>query len=106
MTWLVQAAAAVAPAQEMASFASAPAFADAPDDAAPGAFATLMRGLDGVGGELDAAESAMAAVAAGKPVALHEAMISLERASIDVQTFIQVRNKLVESFQDLMRMQM
>jgi flagellar hook-basal body complex protein FliE len=45
-------------------------------------------------------------LAAGKPVELHEVMISLEKARLSVQTFVQVRNKLVESYQDLMRMQM
>jgi flagellar hook-basal body complex protein FliE len=33
-------------------------------------------------------------------------MISMERARLDVQTFVQVRNKLIESYQDLMRMQL
>jgi flagellar hook-basal body complex protein FliE len=32
-------------------------------------------------------------------------MIKLERARISVQVFVQVRNKVVESYQDLMRMQ-
>ena len=53
-----------------------------------------------------AAETAMRDLASGKPVELHDVMISLERARISVQTFVQVRNKLVESYQDLMRMQL
>ncbi len=84
------------------------AIADEPAaDAAPTAFAQLMqRGLSEVGESVGAAETAMRDVAAGKPVELHEVMISLERANIGVQTFMQIRNKLVESYQDLMRMQM
>jgi len=53
-----------------------------------------------------AAEKAMTDLAAGKPVELHEVMITMEKARLGVQTFLQVRNKLVESYQDLMRMQM
>jgi len=53
-----------------------------------------------------AAETAMQSLASGRPVELHEVMISLERARLSVQTFVQVRNKLIESYQDLMRMQL
>jgi flagellar hook-basal body complex protein FliE len=31
-------------------------------------------------------------------------MVGIERARIGVQTFVQVRNRLIESYQDLMRM--
>jgi flagellar hook-basal body complex protein FliE len=55
---------------------------------------------------VSAAERAMSDLSAGKPVELHEVMISLERAQISVQTFVQVRNKLVEAYLDLMRMQL
>jgi len=47
----------------------------------------------------------MRALAAGRPVELHEVMIGLERARMSVQVFVQVRNRLVEAWQDLMRMQ-
>jgi flagellar hook-basal body complex protein FliE len=71
------------------------------------AFARLFsQGLGEVNSSVSAAERAMSDLAAGKPVELHEVMISLERAQISVQTFVQVRNKLVEAYQDLMRMQL
>ena len=78
----------------------------------PGAFAGLMQqglmqqGLGELNASVGAAENAMHALAAGQGVELHDVMISLERARISVQTFVQVRNKLVESYQDLMRMQL
>ena len=73
----------------------------------PGAFANvLQRELGDLNANLGAAEKAMSDLAAGKPVELHEVMISLERARIGVQTFVQIRNKLIESYQDLMRMQL
>lgn len=72
-----------------------------------GGFARLMdRELGDVNANVAAAESAVRALANGERVELHDVMISLERARLSVQTFVQVRNKLVESYQDLMRMQM
>jgi|KBSMisStandDraft_5_1062788.scaffolds.fasta_scaffold1833263_2 flagellar hook-basal body complex protein FliE len=66
----------------------------------------LQHGLNEVGSSMQSAELGMSALAEGKPVEIHQVMINLERAQLSVQTFIQIRNKLVESFQDLMRMQM
>jgi flagellar hook-basal body complex protein FliE len=75
--------------------------------AGPGMFANLVRsGISEVNSSLSAAEHGMAAMAAGKPVELHEVMIHLERARLSVQTFVQVRNSLIGSYQDLMRMQL
>lgn len=50
------------------------------------------------------AEAGLRDLAAGRPVELHTLMIGLERARLGVQAFVQVRNRLVESYQDLMRM--
>jgi len=41
----------------------------------------------------------------GKNVSLHQAMISMEEASVSFQLMVEVRNKLLESYQELMRMQ-
>jgi flagellar hook-basal body complex protein FliE len=41
----------------------------------------------------------------GQDVALHETMISIEEASLSFQLMVEVRNKLLESYQELMRMQ-
>jgi flagellar hook-basal body complex protein FliE len=79
----------------------------APGASAPGRLAGLfeqqMRELDG---QVAAAEDGVRALAAGRPVELHDVMIALERGRLAVQTFVQVRNRLVESYQDLMRMQL
>jgi flagellar hook-basal body complex protein FliE len=72
-----------------------------------GGFADLVQGgLADLNASVGAAESAMRDLAAGKTGELHELMISLERARISVQTFVQVRNKLIDSYQELMRMQL
>lgn len=46
-----------------------------------------------------------AQLAAGDPVELHEVMLAQDQASLSLQLAIQVRNKLVEAYQDVMRMQ-
>jgi flagellar hook-basal body complex protein FliE len=44
--------------------------------------------------------------AAGDPNAnLHEVMVSLQKANVSFQEMIQVRNKLVSAYQDVMNMQ-
>jgi len=43
--------------------------------------------------------------AAGAPVDVHQVMIALEQASTALQLTVQVRNKLVEAYQDILRTQ-
>lgn len=61
--------------------------------------------LGQVNQDLAAAETSLQKLAAGEPIELHDVMISLETARISVQTMIQVRNRLVEAYQEVMRMQ-
>ena len=49
------------------------------------------------------AKDAVAGLTSGPP--LHHAMIAGEEASIAFQLMVEVRNKLLESYQELMRMQ-
>ena len=51
------------------------------------------------------ASSAMEGVLTGQNVPLHQAMIAMEEASVSFQLMVEVRNKLLESYQELMRMQ-
>ncbi len=44
-------------------------------------------------------------LALGKDVEMHDVMIAAEQASVAVQLTMQIRNKLVESYQEVMRMQ-
>jgi flagellar hook-basal body complex protein FliE len=52
-----------------------------------------------------AAGDAIAGLMSGKNVSLHQAMISMEEASVSFQMMVEVRNKLLDSYQELMRMQ-
>lgn len=42
----------------------------------------------------------------GKDISLHDAMISVQEASLSFQLMVEVRNKLLDSYKELMRMQM
>lgn len=52
-----------------------------------------------------AAGDAVEGVLSGQNVPLHQAMIAMEEASVSFQLMVEVRNKLLESYQELMRMQ-
>ncbi|WP_456388182.1 flagellar hook-basal body complex protein FliE [Desulfolithobacter sp.] len=51
------------------------------------------------------ADKAVQEVHAGGEKNLHEAMIALEQADISVRYLVQVRNKMLEAYQEVMRMQ-
>jgi flagellar hook-basal body complex protein FliE len=73
---------------------------------APSGFADVfVQQLGKVNTDVAVAESSLQKLAAGEPIDLHDVMIALETARIGVQTMVQVRNRMVEAYQDLMRMQ-
>lgn len=51
------------------------------------------------------ADRASEQIAAGETKNLHEAMIKLEEADISLRLMVQIRNKAVEAYQEIMRMQ-
>lgn len=51
------------------------------------------------------ANDAITGLLSGKNVSLHQAMISMEEANVSFQMMVEVRNRLLESYQELMRMQ-
>ncbi len=44
-------------------------------------------------------------LAMGESAPLHETMIALEKADISLRLFVEVRNKVVEAYREVMRMQ-
>lgn len=50
------------------------------------------------------AEQAGADLAAGKVTDLHQAMIMTEKADLALQLAVQVRNKVLDAYQEIMRM--
>jgi flagellar hook-basal body complex protein FliE len=53
----------------------------------------------------DNADSKVAALATGQDVELHEVMLALETESMAMSLITQVRNKAVEAYQEVSRMQ-
>jgi flagellar hook-basal body complex protein FliE len=54
---------------------------------------------------LQDAEGSALKVVAGDTGSLHQAMIALEKADISFRALLQVRNKVLEAYQEIMRMQ-
>ena len=53
----------------------------------------------------NAATAAVDGLQSGQPVPLHQAVIAMEEANVSFQLMVEVRNKLLDSYQELMRMQ-
>ena len=51
------------------------------------------------------ADEAIAKVQMGNTVNIHEAMVALEQAGISFRALMQVRNKILDAYQEVMRMQ-
>jgi flagellar hook-basal body complex protein FliE len=71
-----------------------------------GSFQNLLTNFVGeVNTQQSAANDAITGLLSGKNVSLHQAMISMQEASVSFQMMVEVRNKLLDSYQELMRMQ-
>jgi len=53
----------------------------------------------------DQADELVSRVAAGDLDAVHQAMVAMEKASLALDFTVQVRNKVIEAYQELMRTQ-
>ncbi|BCA79105.1 flagellar hook-basal body complex protein FliE [Desulfuromonas sp. AOP6] len=71
-----------------------------------GGFAqTLKEVLDQTNQSQLNADKAVERLHTGEAQSLHEVMISLEEADISMRLMVQMRNKVVEAYQEIMRMQ-
>jgi flagellar hook-basal body complex protein FliE len=66
---------------------------------------TIKSALSGVNDLQVKADAIAGQLAVGDPVEVHQAMIAMQKASMSLQFTIQVRNKVVEAYQEIMRMQ-
>ncbi len=62
--------------------------------------------LQALNDSLQRADAAAMSFALGEPVPVHEMMISIEQARMAMQLAVEVRNRSVEAYQELMRMQL
>jgi flagellar hook-basal body complex protein FliE len=58
-----------------------------------------------VNAKQNASMEAVQSLQSGGNVSLHQAVIAMEEASVSFQLMVEVRNKLLESYQEMMRMQ-
>lgn len=84
--------------------ATAPAAAPAADGTG---FADLLaQGVTKLDTDVQQAESLLQNLAAGRDVPVHDLMIAMEHAKLDLQFAVEVRNRAVEAYQEFMRMQL
>jgi flagellar hook-basal body complex protein FliE len=85
---------------------SSPSFAGVFDSSGGRSFSDFLGGMvHEVNAKQAAAGQAVQGVLNGENVPLHQAMLSVEEASVSFQLMVEVRNKLLDSYQELMRMQ-
>ncbi|MGD0060182.1 MAG: flagellar hook-basal body complex protein FliE [Verrucomicrobiia bacterium] len=65
----------------------------------------LGKAVQEVNSKQSAASDAINGLLSGQNVSLHQAMISMQEANVSFQLMVEVRNKLLDSYQELMRMQ-
>lgn len=65
----------------------------------------IERAIGEVDAKLQAADSEKTKVLTGESNNLHQAVIAMQEANVAFTLMVEVRNKLVESYQELMRMQ-
>ncbi len=65
----------------------------------------VAQGLERVNNDLLASQAGLQQLAAGKTDNLHQVMIKLEESRLSFTMMLQVRNRLLESYQELMRTQ-
>ncbi|WP_433749720.1 flagellar hook-basal body complex protein FliE [Falsibacillus pallidus] len=65
----------------------------------------LKESLNEVNQSQNIADKLTGQLAQGKDIDLHQVMIASQKASITMQTTIEIRNKVVEAYQEIMRMQ-
>jgi flagellar hook-basal body complex protein FliE len=56
--------------------------------------------------QINTSEAGLRSLATGETNNIHHVMMSLEKAKLSFQLMLQVRNKALEAYQDMMRMQL
>lgn len=64
----------------------------------------IMKAMHEVQSLQDKADSAISQLAAGEGMDVHQVMVAFEQARLSMQMLVEVRNKVVEAYQDISRM--
>jgi flagellar hook-basal body complex protein FliE len=75
------------------------------DPAATAQSGLFMQELDKLNHTVTSSEALLQDLAAGKTDNIHHVMLALEDAKLTLQMALQVRNKVVEGYQEILRMQ-
>lgn len=84
----------------------APAVPAAGSSSTPGAFQQVLAGaIESVQSSAQSASASVERFLAGEGEELHSTILATERAQLTFELFLQVRNKVVSAYQEIMRMQ-
>lgn len=79
---------------------------DAPAPAGGSSFSQMLSSsLEKVNTDQHQADSAIKEMVAGRSKNIHETMLTVERADASLKMMMQVRNKILEAYKEVMRMQ-
>lgn len=67
--------------------------------------ARLMSGAASLGAQTSHASELLSAYAVGENIAPHELVMAMEQAKLSLQLAVEVRNRLVDAYQELTRLQ-
>ena len=86
--------------------ACSPASSSAAVKPADGSFSGLVgQMIQDVNAKQNAASQALQDLQSGQSGSLHQAMIATEEASVSFQMMVEVRNRMLDAYQEIMRMQ-
>jgi flagellar hook-basal body complex protein FliE len=73
---------------------------------ANGSFSSMLSQMvDDVNAKQQVSAQAVSALQSGQSVPLHQAVIAMEEANVSFQLMVEVRNRLLDAYQEIMRMQ-
>jgi flagellar hook-basal body complex protein FliE len=70
-----------------------------------GFFETLAKSMEEVNSDQVQADQAIKDLVAGRTKNIHETMLQVQKAELSLKTMMQVRNKILEAYKEIMRMQ-
>jgi flagellar hook-basal body complex protein FliE len=72
---------------------------------ATGQFSAILDRVSALNDKLAGSQQNVQALALGESTSLHEAMMNLESTRLQLELLLQVRNKILDAYQEIMRMQ-
>ena len=83
-----------------------PAFTQGLSSSSNGFTQVIQRFVDDTNNQQLKADQAVEMLATGQSDNVHETMLALTRADLSMRVFMEVRNKVMDAYQEVMRMQM